>query len=62
MILVGPYNDNGWSQANYEGGLYVEERLPEPRWSTSTRLTRLIDQALQSNNWPRNCSPKVLKS
>ncbi len=28
MILVGPHNDNGWSQANYEGGLYVEERLP----------------------------------
>ncbi len=28
MVLVGPYNDNGWSQANYEGGLYVEEKLP----------------------------------
>ncbi|MCX8032296.1 MAG: BMP family ABC transporter substrate-binding protein [Thermoleophilia bacterium] len=28
MILVGPYNDNGWSQANYEGGLYVEKKLP----------------------------------
>jgi simple sugar transport system substrate-binding protein len=27
-VLVGPYNDNGWSQANYEGGLYVEEKLP----------------------------------
>ncbi len=28
MVYVGPYNDNGWSQANYEGGLYVEENLP----------------------------------
>ncbi len=28
MVLVGPYNDSGWSQANYEGGLYVEEKLP----------------------------------
>jgi basic membrane protein A and related proteins len=28
MVLVGPYNDGGWSQANYEGGLYVEEKLP----------------------------------
>jgi simple sugar transport system substrate-binding protein len=28
MVLVGPYNDNGWSQANYEGGLYVEQKLP----------------------------------
>jgi len=27
MILVGPQNDGGWSQANYEGGLYVEENV-----------------------------------
>jgi simple sugar transport system substrate-binding protein len=27
MVLVGPYNDGGWSQANYEGGLYVEDKL-----------------------------------
>ncbi len=28
MLLVGPYNDHGWSQANYEGGNYVEQKLP----------------------------------
>jgi simple sugar transport system substrate-binding protein len=28
MVLVGPYNDRGWSQANYEGGTYVEQKLP----------------------------------
>jgi|YelNatPaOPRAMG01_1025707.scaffolds.fasta_scaffold00211_12 simple sugar transport system substrate-binding protein len=28
MILVGPYNDNGWSQATYEGGQYVVSKLP----------------------------------
>lgn len=28
MILVGPYNDHGYSQAHYEGGLYVEKNLP----------------------------------
>jgi simple sugar transport system substrate-binding protein len=28
MILVGPQNDGGWSQAHYEGGLYVEEQIP----------------------------------
>ncbi len=28
VILVGPKNDHGWSQAHYEGGLYVEENLP----------------------------------
>jgi simple sugar transport system substrate-binding protein len=28
MLLVGPYNDHGWSQAHYEAGLYVEEKIP----------------------------------
>ncbi len=27
MILVGPQNDHGWSQANYEAGQYVEQKL-----------------------------------
>lgn len=27
MLLVGPYNDRGWSQAHYEAGRYVEEKL-----------------------------------
>jgi simple sugar transport system substrate-binding protein len=28
MILVGPQNDHGWSQAHFEGGQYVENNLP----------------------------------
>lgn len=28
MVLVGPINDAGWSQAHYEGALYAEEKLP----------------------------------
>jgi simple sugar transport system substrate-binding protein len=28
MILVGPENDRGWSQAHFEAGQYVEEMLP----------------------------------
>ncbi|RWU04595.1 BMP family ABC transporter substrate-binding protein [Pseudodesulfovibrio sp. S3] len=28
LILVGPYNDKGYSQAQYEGGKYVEAHLP----------------------------------
>jgi simple sugar transport system substrate-binding protein len=28
MVLVGPYNDGGWSQAHYDAGLYLEEKLP----------------------------------
>ena len=27
MILVGPYNDGGWSQATYEGGQYVVSKM-----------------------------------
>ena len=31
LVLVGPRNDHGWSQAHYEGGLYVEQNLPGAR-------------------------------
>lgn len=26
--MVGPYNDHGWSQANYEGVQYVLQKVP----------------------------------
>ena len=28
LILVGPYNDKGYSQAQYDGGKYVEANMP----------------------------------
>ena len=28
LLMVGPYNDRGWSQAHYDAGLYVEENIP----------------------------------
>lgn len=28
LLLVGPYNDHGYSQAHYEGGKYVEKTVP----------------------------------
>jgi len=28
LLLVGPYNDHGYSQAAYEGGEYVERKVP----------------------------------
>lgn len=28
VLLVGPYNDKGYSQAHYEAGKYVEEKMP----------------------------------
>lgn len=31
VVLVGPQDDRGWSQAHYEGGLYVEENFEGAR-------------------------------
>ena len=28
MVLIGPHDDGGWSQAHYEGLLYVEQNVP----------------------------------
>ncbi len=28
LLMVGPYNDHGWSQAHYEAGKYVEKTVP----------------------------------
>ncbi len=38
MILVGPKNDRGWSQAHFEGGQYVEENLPGARMIVFEKL------------------------
>lgn len=32
MVLVGPINDGGWSQAHYEGGRYVEANVPNSKF------------------------------
>jgi simple sugar transport system substrate-binding protein len=61
MVLVGPENDGGWSQAHYEAGLYVEETVPgasmvffpslNPADAPETTLldvaTELVDQGAQ---------------
>ena len=31
VILVGPYNDHGWSEAHYQAGKYVEENVPNTK-------------------------------
>jgi simple sugar transport system substrate-binding protein len=28
MVLVGPHNDHGWTQAHYDAGLYIEQQIP----------------------------------
>jgi simple sugar transport system substrate-binding protein len=31
VILVGPYNDHGWSEAHYAAGRYVESKIPNAK-------------------------------
>jgi simple sugar transport system substrate-binding protein len=31
ILLVGPHNDNGWSQATYDGALYAEANIPNSK-------------------------------
>jgi simple sugar transport system substrate-binding protein len=31
MLLVGAHNDQGWSEATYDGGLYVEQNVPNTK-------------------------------
>src|SRR5262245_29736458 len=37
LVMVGPHDDHGWSQAHYEAGLYVEEHVPGTKmiWNES---------------------------
>ena len=57
MILVGPENDHGWSQANFEAGKYIEEKTgatmisldsvnpsDRPETSVDQVATDMIDQ------------------
>jgi simple sugar transport system substrate-binding protein len=31
VVLVGPYNDHGWSEAHYAAGKYVESKIPNAK-------------------------------
>jgi len=57
MIMVGPYNDRGWSQAHYDAGLYLQEKLgieliyldsvntaDRPETTVDQVVTQLIEQ------------------
>jgi simple sugar transport system substrate-binding protein len=63
MLLVGPANDHGWSQAHFEAGQYVEQNIPGTRMiylenvysgspaytgqTTSQLAEQLVDQGAQ---------------
>ncbi len=38
VILVGPHDDHGWSEAHYNGGLYVESKIANSRMIYSANL------------------------
>ncbi|HUV88210.1 MAG TPA: BMP family ABC transporter substrate-binding protein, partial [Anaerolineae bacterium] len=38
IILVGPYNDHGWSEAHYTAAQYVTEKLPNTRFDYLDKL------------------------
>jgi simple sugar transport system substrate-binding protein len=53
MILVGPYNDSGWSQATYDGGQYVVSKIP------GTKLV-YIDNAFTQKTTPAQQAEQLL--
>ncbi len=53
MILVGPYNDSGWSQATYDGAQYVVNKIP------GTKLV-YIDNAFTQKTTPAQQAEQLL--
>ncbi len=53
MILIGPYNDAGWSQATYEGGQYVVSKMP------GTKLI-YIDNSFSQKTTPAQQAEQLL--
>jgi len=53
VVLVGPYNDHGWSEAHYTAGQYVEKKVPgtkmiyldklNPADRPETKLEQVVD-------------------
>jgi simple sugar transport system substrate-binding protein len=58
LLLVGPYNDHGWSQAHYEAGHYVESKIPgtkmiyidkvNPADRQGVTIPQLVDEMVES--------------
>jgi len=56
VVLVGPYNDHGWSEAHYNAGKYVEAQIPNakmiyldklnPADRKGTTLEQVVDDML----------------
>jgi simple sugar transport system substrate-binding protein len=53
-ILVGPHDDKGWSQATYEGGQYVESKLP------GAKMTYVDNAFSQQGSTPAQLAEKLV--
>ena len=65
LVLVGPENDHGWSQAHYEAGQFVEEHVPStrmiffpslnpadnPQTTLLDVVTEMVDQGAKLTLW-----------
>lgn len=53
LVLVGPRDDHGWSEAHYNAGLYVEENLPGTKMiylenlNSAARPETTLDQVVE---------------
>lgn len=54
MVLIGPHDDGGWSQAHYEGLLYLEENVP----NTHVAYIELVPEGADSEQIFRSLSRK----
>ncbi len=54
MILIGPHDDKGWSQATFEGGQYVESKLP------GTKMLYVDNAFSQQGSTPAQLADKLV--
>ena len=54
MVLIGPHDDGGWSQAHYEGLLYLEKNVP----NTHTAYVELVPEGTEAEQVIRSLARK----
>jgi len=54
MVLIGPHDDGGWSQAHYEGLLYIEQNVP----NTHVAYIELVPEGADSEQVFRSLARK----
>ena len=54
MVLIGPHDDGGWSQAHYDGLLYVEENVD----NTHVAFIELVPEGADSEQVFRSLARK----